>query len=61
MLIFLASLVGAILNTWNRFSISAFVLILFNISMIGFALFVVSYFNLSVLALAWVVTVGGVL
>lgn len=61
LLIFLASLVGAILNTWNRFSISAFVLILFNISMIGFALFVVSYFNLSVLALAWVVTVGGVL
>ncbi|HGU8283280.1 TPA: murein biosynthesis integral membrane protein MurJ, partial [Escherichia coli] len=57
----LASLVGAILNTWNRFSIPAFAPTLLNISMIGFALFAAPYFNPPVLALAWAVTVGGVL
>lgn len=61
MLISLASLVGAILNTWNRFSIPAFAPTLLNISMIGFALFAAPYFNPPVLALAWAVTVGGVL
>ena len=39
LLISLASLVGAILNTWNRFSIPAFAPTLLNVSMIGFALF----------------------
>lgn len=38
LLISLASLVGAILNTWNRFSIPAFAPTLLNVSMIGFAL-----------------------
>lgn len=61
LLISLASLVGAILNTWNRFSIPAFAPTLLNISMIGFALFAAPYFNPPVLALAWAVTVGGVL
>ncbi|WFW58934.1 murein biosynthesis integral membrane protein MurJ [Citrobacter freundii] len=61
LLISLASLAGAILNTWNRFSIPAFAPTFLNISMIGFALFAAPYFNPSVLALAWAVTVGGVL
>jgi len=61
LLISLASLVGAILNTWNRFSIPAFAPTLLNVSMIGFALFAAPYFHPPVLALAWVVVVGGVL
>ncbi|NDJ58160.1 murein biosynthesis integral membrane protein MurJ [Enterobacteriaceae bacterium 4M9] len=60
-LISLASLAGAILNTWNRFSVPAFAPTLLNISMILFALFAAPYFNPPVLALAWAVTVGGVL
>lgn len=61
LLISLASLVGAILNTWNRFSIPAFAPTLLNVSMIGFALFAAPYFNPPVLALAWAVVVGGIL
>ncbi|MDF7670210.1 murein biosynthesis integral membrane protein MurJ [Orbaceae bacterium ESL0721] len=57
----LASLAGAILNTWNRFSVPAFVPTLLNISMIGFTLFATPYFNPPVLALAVSVVVGGVL
>lgn len=60
-LISLASLAGAVLNTWNRFSVPAFAPTLLNISMIGFALFAAPYFNPPVLALAWAVIVGGVL
>lgn len=61
LLISLASLAGAILNTWNRFSIPAFAPTLLNVSMIGFALFAVPYFDPPVLALAWAVLLGGVL
>ena len=61
LLISLASLAGAILNTWNRFSVPAFAPTLLNISMIGFALFAAPYFHPPVLTLAWAVTVGGVL
>ena len=61
LLISLASLVGAILNTWNRFSVPAFAPTFLNISMIGFALFAAPHFNPPVLALAWAVTAGGVL
>lgn len=61
LLISLASLVGAILNTWNRFSVPAFAPTLLNVSMISFALFAAPYFHPPVLALAWAVTVGGVL
>lgn len=57
----LASLVGAILNTWNRFSIPAFAPVLLNISIIGFSLFAAPYFDPPVLALAWAVLAGGVL
>lgn len=61
LLISLSSLIGAILNTWNRFSIPAFTPSLLNISIIGFALFAAPYFNPPVLALAWAVVIGGVL
>ncbi|VAX76932.1 Lipid II flippase MurJ [Serratia symbiotica] len=61
LLISLASLVGAILNTWNRFLIPAFSPTLLNFTMIGFSLFVAPYFQPPVLALAWAVLVGGLL
>lgn len=61
LLISCASLCGAILNTWNRFSVPAFAPTLLNISMILFAVFGASHFNPPILALAWAVTVGGVL
>ncbi|BDH46305.1 putative lipid II flippase MurJ [Salmonella enterica subsp. enterica serovar Choleraesuis] len=61
LLISLASLAGAILNTWNRFSVPAFAPTLLNVSMIGFALFAAPYFHPPVLALAWAVVVGGIL
>ncbi|MBS0847657.1 murein biosynthesis integral membrane protein MurJ [Citrobacter sp. JGM124] len=61
LLISTASLVGAILNTWNRFSVPAFAPTLLNISMIIFALLVAPHMNPPILALAWAVTVGGVL
>ncbi|WP_137818243.1 murein biosynthesis integral membrane protein MurJ [Pseudomonas sp. 2FG] len=61
LLISLASLAGAILNTWNRFSVPAFVPTLLNISMIGFALFLTPYFDPPVMALGWAVLVGGFL
>lgn len=61
LLISLASLVGAILNTWNRFSVPAFAPTLLNISMIGFALFAAPHFHPPVMALAWAVVAGGVL
>ncbi|WP_137887326.1 murein biosynthesis integral membrane protein MurJ [Pseudomonas sp. 2FE] len=61
LLISLASLAGAILNTWNRFSVPAFVPTLLNVSMIVFALFLTPYFNPPVMALGWAVLVGGFL
>ncbi|MES2820560.1 MAG: murein biosynthesis integral membrane protein MurJ [Pseudomonadota bacterium] len=61
LLISLSSLVGAILNTWNRFSVPAFVPTLLNLSMIGFALFLTPYFDPPVMALGWAVLVGGLL
>lgn len=61
LLISTASLVGAILNTRNRFSVPAFAPTFLNVSMIGFALFAAPYFHPPVLALAQAVTVGGVL
>lgn len=60
-LISLSSLAGAVLNTWNRFSVPAFVPTFLNLSMIGFTLFATPYFNPPVLALAVGVVVGGVL
>ncbi|WP_370600720.1 murein biosynthesis integral membrane protein MurJ [Pseudomonas nitroreducens] len=59
LLISLASLAGAILNTWNRFSVPAFVPTLLNVSMILFSLFLTPYFNPPIMALGWAVLAGG--
>ncbi len=61
LLISLTSLVGVVLNTWNRFSVPAFAPTLLNVSMIGFALLAAPLFHPPVMALAWAVVVGGVL
>ncbi|SNS27185.1 murein biosynthesis integral membrane protein MurJ [Pseudomonas segetis] len=61
LLISLSSLAGAVLNTWNRFSVPAFVPTLLNLSMIVFALFLTPYFDPPIMALGWAVLVGGVL
>ena len=59
LLISLSSLAGAVLNTWNRFSVPAFVPTLLNVSMIVFALFLTPYFDPPIMALGWAVLVGG--
>ena len=61
LLISLSSLAGAVLNTWNRFSVPAFVPSLLNVSMILFALFLSPYFDPPIMALGWAVLVGGLL
>jgi putative peptidoglycan lipid II flippase len=57
----LASLAGAVLNTYGRFSIPAFTPTLLNITFILFSLFLVPYFHPPIMALAWAVFIGGVL
>ena len=59
LLISMSSLAGAILNTWNRFSVPAFVPTLLNVSMIVFALFLTPYFDPPIMALGWAVLAGG--
>ena len=59
LLISLSSLVGAVLNTWNRFSVPAFVPTLLNVSMIVFSLWLTPYFDPPIMALGWAVLVGG--
>ncbi|MEH2920808.1 murein biosynthesis integral membrane protein MurJ [Samsonia erythrinae] len=61
LLISLTSMVGSVLNTWNRFSVPAFAPTLLNVSIIGFSLFAAPYFDPPVMALAWAVLVGGLL
>ncbi|UTW06682.1 murein biosynthesis integral membrane protein MurJ [Pseudomonas benzenivorans] len=61
LLISLSSLAGAVLNTWNRFSVPAFVPTLLNVSMIIFALWLSPYFDPPIMALGWAVLVGGLL
>lgn len=61
LLISLSSLAGAVLNTWNRFTVPAFVPTLLNISMIVFSLFLTPYFDPPIMALGWAVLVGGLL
>lgn len=57
----LASMIGAILNTWNCFSVPAFAPIILNIIMIGFTLLATPLFHPSIMTLAWAVLAGGVL
>ncbi len=61
LLISLSSLVGAVLNTWNRFAVPAFVPSLLNVSMIVFALLLTPYFDPPIMAMGWAVLVGGLL
>ncbi|MCR3755730.1 MAG: putative lipid II flippase MurJ [Sodalis sp. Psp] len=61
LLISLTSLVGAVLNTWNCFSVPAFAPTLLNICMIGFTLLIAPLFHPPVMALAWAVVAGGIL
>lgn len=60
LLISLSSLAGAVLNTWNKFSVPAFVPTLLNISFIIFALFLTPYFDPPIMAMGVAVIVGGV-
>lgn len=57
----LASLVGSVLNTWDRFSIPAITPIILNLSFITFILFFRHYFKAPIYALAWAVFIGGLL
>src|SRR5690606_24484668 len=61
LLISLSSLAGAVLNTWNRFTVPAFVPVLLNVSMIVFALWLAPYFDPPIMAMGWAVLVGGLL
>jgi putative peptidoglycan lipid II flippase len=61
LLISLSSLAGAVLNTWNRFTVPAFVPTLLNVSMIVFAVFLTPYFDPPIMALGWAVLVGGLM
>lgn len=61
LLISLVSLAGAILNTWNRFSVPAFAPALLNISMIISVLFLAPYCEPPIIALGWGVFAGGIL
>ena len=59
LLISLSSLLGAVLNTWNRFSVPAFVPTLLNVSMIIFTVWLAPYFDPPIMAQGWAVLVGG--
>lgn len=59
LLISLSSLAGAVLNTWNRFAVPAFVPTLLNVCMIGFALLLTPYFDPPIMVLGWAVLAGG--
>ncbi|PAV02413.1 murein biosynthesis integral membrane protein MurJ [Arsenophonus sp. ENCA] len=61
LLISLVSLSGAILNTWNRFSVPAFAPTLLNISMIISVLLLAPYCEPPITALGWGVFAGGIL
>ncbi|PPI88768.1 murein biosynthesis integral membrane protein MurJ [Candidatus Pantoea edessiphila] len=61
LLISLASLVGVILNTFNYFLVPAFTPVLFNISIIIFALLSKFYFSCKIILLGWGVLIGGLL
>ena len=57
----LVSLSGAILNSWNKFTIPALTPALLNISFIVCCVFFTAFFSPSILSLAWAVFIGGVL
>ncbi len=57
----LASLAGAVLNTYRQFAVPAFTPTLLNVAFIVFALWLAPWFDPPVMALAWAVFAGGVL
>jgi len=57
----LSSCVGAILNTWNVFSVPAFAPALLNLSFIVCALFLAPLLDVPIMALAIAVIIGGIL
>lgn len=60
LLISLASLIGSILNTWNKFSIPAFVPTLLNVSFILCSLFLAPHLQRPIMALVVAVIIGGI-
>lgn len=61
MFITLAGLVGAVLNTLNKFAVTAFTPVLLNVSIIGCAIYLSPHFEQPAFALAWGVFGGGIL
>ena len=59
LLISLTALSGAILNTYDNFSVPAFTPVLLNISLILSAIFLSQYMETPITALAWGVLIGG--
>ncbi len=55
----LAGLSGAILNTFNRFSVAAFTPVLLNVAIISCAIWLAPYLEQPAFALAWGVFIGG--
>ena len=60
LLISLTAFSGAILNTYDNFSVPAFTPVLLNISLILSAIFLAKYLDTPIMALAWGVLIGGV-
>ena len=56
-----AALAGAILNSWGRFAAAAFTPALFNLSLIGCALWLAPGLDTPIHALAWGVLLAGML
>ncbi len=61
MFISLTGLSGAILNTLNKFAVSAFTPVLLNVGIISCAILLSSHFEQPAFALAWGVFIGGLL
>ena len=60
LLISLTALSGAILNTYDNFSVPAFTPVLLNVSLILSAIYLSNYLDTPIMALAWGVLIGGV-
>ena len=56
----LVSLAGGVLNVYRKFAIPAFTPVLLNLSIIGAAIFLAPYCDPPIIALAWGVTIGGI-
>ena len=56
----MTALAGGVLNSWGRFAVPAFTPVLLNVCMIGAALWLAPLFDEPIVALAWGVSVAGV-